>query len=754
MSNGDSSEPGDMASLDFTAIKHALASSSTNVRISQLRSIEEKLTQKSIDNTSITRLLQLFFGTYAFYTDRQSRLSVQKCLVALISAGIDSKTIAPLIAALRKESQKHGIAPTNAFVLVEWCSLFMQHLDASVWDQFASDIILTDADALDKCHQSSARKSVAHSAIIVTRRGLRKLFSSPDSSEKRLSSSVSILATKSAQSTPRNAVLLGVIAGVSARKDHLRPVLDTLKPKYYEFFTREIIGSRTAVPGHVVLGLGDFFTSFATPEELSKEVIPALEKGLLRAPEVILGGVVTPLVRSLPENFDLSKILEQNLLKPLLSNAKSTNAAIRAGALDAFRALVRGSKDTASLEKVINEVATPLKAGKLASPDHRLLHAQMLEATPLSTPSAEQVASAVATVAAKEGNEGALAAETSALANAITFLLAQDVEVPKPVLDSVTKGLTEKKIPSRKCWLLRVGVILQSITEAQVVSPGMATFVEAVVPKMVATLTEVAANAASAAQSGLVVGAYILTAVSPHIYRLLPGSTAESCLTKASVTKQSLSLDPKSSFLLSHRIYSKVTASEDLGWFARALGSVFQSLDENVDKQVTLAWSEAFIHLVTAHSVPATIQQESSKLLSDLYVHNPRLVSTFIIHGLWDHVQHSGSGDREHSASAHNLIQVVKSICLTPNEIGKSGKSIAKEDLESQANSLLVLARSELIPRANWIDLCLRMELDPGNLVTKYQDQLMAEIEARTSFDQKVCDHRPIQLNNRALLTD
>lgn len=692
----------------------------------------------AVDNTSTARLLQLFFGTYAFYTDRQSRLSVQKCLVALISAGVDSKTIAPLIAAVRKESQKQGIAPTNAFVLVEWCSLFMQHFDASLWDQFASDIILTDADALDKCHQSSARKSVAHSAIIVTRRGLRKLFSSSDSSENRLSSSVDILASKSAQSTPRNAVLLGVIAGVSARKDHLRPVLDTLKPKYYEFFTREIIGSRIAVPEHVVLGLGDFFTSFATPEELSKELIPALEKGLLRAPEVILGGVVTPLVRSLPESFDLSKVLEQSLLKPLLSNAKSTNPAIRAGALDAFRALVRRSNDTASLEKVINEIATTLKGGKLASPDHRILHAQMLEATPLSTSSAEQVASAVATVAAKEGNEGALAAETSALANAITFLLVQDGEVPKPVLDSVTKGLAEKKIPSRKYWLLRVGVILQSLAEAQSVSPGMVTFVEAVVPKMVTTLTEVTANAASAAQSGLVVGAYILTAVSPRIYRLLPGSTAESCLTKASVTKQSLSLDPKSSFLLSHRIYSKLTANEDLAWFARALSSVFQSLDQNVDKHVALAWSEAFIHLVTAHSVPAAIQQESSKLLSDLYVHNPRLVSSFIINGLWDHLEHSGSGDKEHSATTHNLIQVVKSICLTPNEISKSGKSVAKEDLESQANSLLVLARSELIPRANWIDLCLRMELDPGNLVTKYQDELMAEIEARTSFDHKV----------------
>jgi hypothetical protein len=30
------------------------------------------------------------------------------------------------------------------------------------------------------------------------------------------------------------------------------------------------------------------------------------------------------------------------------------------------------------------------------------------------------------------------------------------------------------------------------------------------------------------------------------------------------------------------------------------------------------------------------------------------------------------------------------------------------------------------------------MELDPGELVTKYQDELVAEIENKTSFDQKV----------------
>ncbi|KAF5970609.1 translational activator GCN1 [Fusarium coicis] len=738
MSKGDSSDPGAPAPLDMAAVKQALSSSSTAVRIVQLRTIEDKLAQKSLDSASITRLLQLLFGTYAFYADRQSRLSVQKCLIALISSGADSKTIAPLIIALRKESQKPGIAPTNAFVLVEWCSLFMQHLNASQWDEFATDIILADADALEKCHQPVSRKSVTHSAIIVTRRGLRKLFSSNELSDKRLSTSIDVLTAKGAQSISRNAVLLGVIAGVSARKDHLRPVLDSLKSRYYDFFTREIIGSRTSVPEHLVLGLGDFFASFATLEEISKELIPALEKGLLRAPEVILGGVVTPLVRCLPEDFDLSKILEQNLLKPLLSNAKSTNAAIRAGSLDAFSALVNKSGDTASLEKVINEVAAPLKSGKLASPDHRILHAQMLQTAPLSKASAEQVANAVAVIAAKEGNESALAAETSALAKAISFLLTNDIEVSKSVLESVTKGLNDKKIPSRKYWLLRVGGILQTLNEAQPVSSAMASFVDAVIPKLIITFTEVTSNAASAAQSGLIVGAYILTAVSTHINRVLPGSAADLSLAKASVTKQSLSLDPKSSFLLSPRIYSKVSADEDLKWFSRALKSIFQGLDKEADSQVALAWSEAIIHLVAAQSVPATVQQETSKTLSSLYVRSPKLVSGFIIAGLWDYLKHSGSPDKEPSSGAHNLIQVVKAICLTPNDIEKSGETISTEDLETQANNLLVLARPELIPRANWIDLCLRMELDPGNLVKKYQDELVTEIENQTSFSQKV----------------
>ncbi|KAH7011980.1 armadillo-type protein [Ilyonectria destructans] len=738
MSEVEANANGASANLDLVATRKALASSSTVVRIAQLRAIDEKIAQKSLDNAELLRIIQLLFGTHAFYIDRESRLAAQKCLVTLISTGVDPKILAPLVAALRKETQKHGIASTSAFVLVEWCALLMQHLaDSALWDTFAKDILLADADALEKCLQPVSRKSVAHSALVVTRRGMRKLFSNAESGEKRVSEAINVLTAKGTQSTAKNAVLLGVIAGVSARKAPLKPIVEASKPKFYEFFARELVSSRSAIPEHLVLGLGDFFSSFATLDEVSKDLVPALEKGLLRAPEVILSGVLNPLVKSLPDTFDLSQVLDQKLLKPLLSNVKSTNATIRTGAIAAFSSIVTRCHDVDSVDHIINEIATPLKAGKLSAADHRVLHAQMLEATPLSKSSADTVANALAVVAGKEGNEAALVAETSALAMAVAFLLENNCEIAKPILEAFAKGLADKKPPSRKAWLLRVGYILQTFKDAESVSPVMSAFAEAVIPKIITTFTEVVANAATAVQNGLIVGAYILAAVSPVIHDRFPGSSADTALSKAAVPKHCLSVDPKPSFLLNHRIYSKVTGEEDLRWFARALTSIFGDLARQSETPTVLAWSEGFIHLITSHGVPAKVQQETSKDLSQLYAQNPSLTSGFIISGLWDYLDQAKAHDKDRKADALNLIQVVRSICLPPKEVEKAGHSITKEDQELQACSLLVLARPELIPRANWIDLCLRMELDPGDLVRKHQGDLLEEIRNKTSLDQK-----------------
>ncbi|GAB0135257.1 hypothetical protein EsDP_00003602 [Epichloe bromicola] len=723
--------------FDLVATGQALSLSSTSVRIAQLHHIDDAIRRKVFDEWTISEILNLLFATHVFYRDRESRLAVQKCIASIIKAGASSQTLLPLIKAMRIEIQKPGIAKSNVFVLTEWCSLLMQHVGNEIWDQLGNDILLINADAVEKTLQSGVRSGVKRSAIGLTRRGFRKLLSSPNTQGKRLETAVTTLTTIGSQSTAKYAVVLGIIAGVSARQAPLKPVLATLKPRYYEFYSREIVGSRSALPEHVSSGLAEFFNSFATVEDVDKSLVPAIEKGLLRAPEVVLAGVLKPFVSSLPADFDLSKTLDGKLLKPLLSNIKSSNPTIRSGAISAFRAIVVKCTDMRILEHVVDEIATPLATGKLPAAEQKILHSEMLQVIPLSTQSARTVLTSLSAISAKEGNEAALAAETSALAHAAIMILREGGDLPRPVIDAVTKGLADKKPASRRLWLLRTGAILQACEDLAATS-GLTAFADSVTPKLIAILQEVTSNSASAAQNGLVVGAYILTALSPAMTRQFPNAAASASLAKASISRYALSLIAKQSFLLNHRVYSKVTAEEDLRWLTRALSSAAQNLNEDSDADVTLAWAEAYIYLMTAPSVPPKTQQEAVKSVSSLYVERPELISEYIINGLWNSFSLDDAKEKDIKIEKLNLINVLRSICLDPQEISGLGGSISSDELESQACSILVLSRPELIPRSSWIDMCLRMAVDPGTLAKKHLDELFQEIGTRTSIDQKV----------------
>ncbi|WYZ42025.1 hypothetical protein EsH8_V_000920 [Colletotrichum jinshuiense] len=730
-------------SLDFAATRTALTSSSTSTRIAHLRTLDDRISSSDIDQTSIRKLLQLIFWTHSFYTDRPSRLAVQKCLSALLSKGLDSQVLAAFVAALRAESQKPGIAASNAFVLVEWCSLLMQHLAKTPeWDKLASQILLSDADALDNCLQPTAKGGMAHSAIIVTRRGLRKLFTLHQNPEKALKDAVQLLTAKAAQPSAKNAPLLGIIAGVSSRLPAVKPALEAQKSSYFTFYTREIIGSRTAIPTHVASGLQDFFLDFVTLDELTKEVVPSLEKGLLRAPEIVLSDVVIPLIRSLPKDYDLSQILVGNLLKPILSNVKSSNAVTRSGAVKAFNALAAQSRDDKALEKAAEEIVGPVKGGKLASADHRVLHCEMLEAIPLSKTTADKIATSLAVVSAKEGNEAALAVETSALARAAGYLLQNDVEVAKPIVDACLKGISDKKFSSRRIWLLRIGEIFNSSERSGGLSPAAVKFAESVLPKLSDTYNEVVANPLIAAQNNLTVGAFILTTLTSWSQQSNVSSAVKSSLAKVSVTSQCLVLEPKPSFLLNPRIYGKITVEDELIWFSRALTAVADHLTEETPKPVTVAWAEAFIYTIGASVATPKVRQVATDSLSRVYASRPSLVSRAIIDGAWHWLETLETGDKDSAAALSktdnaNLHLALRAICINPKGLGEQEQSVVRDAVDKQLCSLLVLARQDLVPRASWIDLCLRVERDPGELARQFEDQLLEEISERTSIDQK-----------------
>ncbi|KAI1770616.1 translational activator GCN1 [Hypoxylon cercidicola] len=730
------------AGIDFTVVKPALFSSSTKTRIAQLRAIDEKLNDKTIDQSSIPRLLQLLFDTHRFYDDRPSRRAAQSCLASVFATTADAKVLTPFISSMRLESQKPGIAPKNAFVLVEWCSILLTGLSGTpLWDKFGLELVHTDAAALEKCLQSTTRPSVAQTALVVTRRGLRAAFWRKELREKTIQDSVQALTAKGAQPTAKNAVMLGVIAGVCARHAQAKEVLAAKKSEYFTFFTREVVGSRTPIPAHIATGLRDLFSDFVTLEDLEKDLIPPIEKGLLRAPEVVLD-LLASLLRVLPDNLDLSQILNGHLLKPLLSNAKSSNPSIREGVLAAFKEAIARSHDVKITEQIADEVLNPLKSGKVASADQRVLHSQMLEHVPLSVSISTKIANGLPPVTAKEGNEGALGAQISVISRAISYLLTSGTDLPKPTLDAFVKGLGDKKVPSRRLWLLQAGqVFIPFAKDADSVPANAAKLAEAISSPIADTWAEIIKNPLTAAQSGLIVGAYVFSLLALQVLPKIDSTAVKTILKKVAVSKECLVADPKPSFLLNHRVYSRLSTEDDTRWFLRALMAVYNDVLK-ASKNVQVTWSQALIYLVSSNTVPPQVRKETCEAISRLYIRDPISVSEIIVDGLWRWVESSLVEDKDSIAASAkyenaHLHLVLRSICLSDDEYKEMGAQKSQEELTKQMCLLLVIARSDLIPRASWIDLCLRVGLDPGSLAQQYEEELIQQVKEKTSFDQK-----------------
>ncbi|CAK7228443.1 translational activator of GCN4 [Sporothrix bragantina] len=731
------------AALDPVATRVALTTSSTSARIAQLRTIDDKITNGNLEPAAIAKFLPILFWTHASYEDRPSRRAVQKCLVSICDKK-NAALLTPLVAAIRNDASKLNTSVGSTFTLVEWCSLLMQHLAGTeLWDKFGNDVLFSQASAVEKCTRPSARQSLAHSALVVARRGFRKLVALEATREKVITESVKLLAAKGAQPTARNSVFLGVIAGVSARNVKAKPIFEKTKPQYFEFYIREITSSKTPLSSNVAGGLHDFFLNFVSTEEFEAQVVPAIKKGLLRAPEIILDDLITPLVESLSKTYDLSKVLDEHLSKPLLSNVKSSKEAVRNGTLTAFRALASRCTDLAVVAKVVDETLAPLQTSKLTAPEHRIIHSQILAALPKSEASATKVASGVATAASKEGNEAALAAETTTLSESTKILLKASVEVPKPVADAYVKGLADKKAPSRRLWIIAAGEALYSFHKETGALPGnVVKFAEAVFPPLLDVYSEAVANPSTASQSGLVTGGFVACSIAPFLFKDTSSTPLTTLSKKFSLEKQCLVLQPKPSFLLSPRIYTKFTTDDDIRWLYRALVAAFPGLGDDEESDINVAWAEAYIYAATTANGGPFLRKEANNALSDLYYTNPSLVSGSVIAGLWHWLETLDSGDKE-SASVlsksqnEQLLPVLRSICRRPADFVKAtGAEPETNQIEAQMCALIVLARSVLIPLSSWIELCLRVEVDPGSLAQHQEKLLLQEISERTQLTQ------------------
>ena len=118
--------------------------------------------------------------------------------------------------------------------------------------------------------------------------------------------------------------------------------------------------------------------------------------------------------------------------------------------------------------------------------------------------------------------------------------------------------------------------------------------------------------------------------------------------------------------------------------------------------------------------------------LTSLYVSEPEKISMVVIHGLWQWCEDVESGAKDSVAFAaktarDELYKVVRAIC-PDHESQEHEVSMEPRVVEGEMTKLLVLCRPQLIPRASWIELCLRTGTDPGGLAAKNSEECLAQI--------------------------
>ena len=323
--------------------------------------------------------------------------------------------------------------------------------------------------------------------------------------------------------------------------------------------------------------------------------------------------------------------ISAKLLPAILTASKSTNALTRSSAAllctTLVQPLVSGTgEDHTVLLDIVKQIASPLRASKTVSADHRqcltkLLLAiatlldQLAPGTDVAHELLSDMLSAVAASVVKENNEFALQSAMELFKLCALRLLAEGHNIDISVCDTM-KGLIT---PSTKAALRHVVLCELSDTLWQLLgrdsdSSYAAAFVEAFVLPLTVVVKQ------GPQPSSNIADLWAATAV---LYRFSRSSHSRSPSSDLTPALELLVISPKPSFLLSDRNYRKLTDSADEIWLVRAIDSVL-SVDGvlvacTANSAQSMAVANVLLHIAMAGSAHSS-RQAAVKIISQLCV--------------------------------------------------------------------------------------------------------------------------------------
>ncbi|KAI0710312.1 ARM repeat-containing protein [Cerioporus squamosus] len=739
------------------AAQTRLFTSSTKARVQFLR--EELLVLAKHGDLSLSQVMDVFkllTSTYPRYVDAESRQGVEEVGVAMVRRdelrgtpqgepgeskfGVAEQVLGWMsqeVGRIHKRSSSYAAA--DMFVLLSWCcGLYVACLECNPdfsksrsWTTLLGVMASLVDMLLDPTTHS--KKSLQKSTLVRTRRALRH---SPEKLPEVMRTLVAL--TKSLPSPLTVVPILGISVDVLLRlknfKDEsLKQIDATVKNEVIQLYAGAVLMSRTSVPAHVSSALHGFIQSYVTPEDFSGTILPAMEKALLRSPEISLSVIADFLpAYSHPVEGDSFR----RLLTPALNSAKSSNHVVRVSSIALFKVLIKLTPSSADLEHTVTELLSLPKAGKTAGPDHRLALYTMLGSIPPSESVSSQIVQTGLPLLAKETHDASVSALGSSLIPHLVQTL-RAASLPSDIASVAAKEMTNAKPVVRRAFCSLVGSALWELGNLD--TAASITLAKAVLLSFETNLKTVSANPLGAIAGPL--EGYVATAI---LLGPLARSKEFDDVIPHNATLQSISsAHPKPSFLLWDKVYQKLGGEEDETWLLRASEAVLAYIKDEVlkNEHTRTSLGSIFLHLAVEGSSPQIRRSTLSTV--------ERLAST-----LPEHINLSALA----ATSAH-----------LSREKPHSKTAIASDDQDTSPNKearlpaflLACAAFADDCPqdikerllwdwvvvahhpghsgniRPVWIELCQKAKVDPHDLVSAHADAILEKVFSAIDVQSK-----------------
>lgn len=278
-----------------------------------------------------------------------------------------------------------------------------------------------------------------------------------------------------------------------------------------------------------------------------------------------------------------------------------------------WKAICTVAKQPAQLISIVTDVSKLLTSGKISSWEHRVILYQALAAltTNATLEGSKKAIEGYLTMIAKEANETAIVAAIEGLGAHLSVLIVSDEMADvKDIVDKSVKvavdGLTSTKVGARKSWADVVGTILWEHGASLSPSEILRTQAPRFLTPLLATFDKINANPL-AWKDGPLEG-YVAVVIASGRIRSWADKATLDFLKSKKYTTTILTTQPKPSFLLWDRVYTKLTDELEGRWFVRAMEMVLlgEQLADIEKGKAMGAMATSFVWLMTSSPVHQT----------------------------------------------------------------------------------------------------------------------------------------------------